>query len=308
MKKPFLACIGDLMLDVVIRSDATVERGSDVPGTVRFRLGGSAGNTARAFVALGGDASFIGAVGDDPLGKRLVAALRGTGVIVHAQRVSGATPRLAAIVTPGGERSFVTERGVADELRAATLKRGWFARVGALHMPAYSLLNAPLSQASLAAAKMVRERGGLVSVDLASRAPLIEAGIDNALRAVRAAAPDVLLANEDEVSALVGGDGARQLVALAPVVAIKMGALGCHVLWRGRDATVLEMDVATRPLAAVDTTGAGDAFDAGFIHALLVSGLRGGQLPGAPALKRAALTGHRAAAGLLTRRRPELKL
>jgi sugar/nucleoside kinase (ribokinase family) len=113
---------------------------------------------------------------------------------------------------------------------------------------------------------MVRGRGGLVSVDLASRAPLLAAGADNGLRAVRAVAPDVLFANLDEVAALVGRRGARRLLDVAPAVVVKLGPGGCRVLWRGSARrSVLEIEVATKPLTAVDTTGAGDAFDAGFL-------------------------------------------
>ena len=127
------------------------------------------------------------------------------------------------------------------------------------------------SEAALSAGCGVHEAGGLVSVDLASRAPLIAAGADNGLRAVRAAAPDILFANADEVAALVGRRGARRLLEIAPIVVVKQGAAGCHVVWRatGGVATmgnVLEIAVATRPLAVTDTTGAGDAFDAGFLY------------------------------------------
>ena len=80
MNKPRLVCIGDLMLDVVVRPTADVAPGTDTPGTVRLRLGGSAGNTCRAFVRLGGKAALICAVGTDSLGKRLMAAHKASDV------------------------------------------------------------------------------------------------------------------------------------------------------------------------------------------------------------------------------------
>jgi len=174
MNKPRIVCIGDLMLDVVVRS-SEVDVGTDVPGSVRFRLGGSAGNTCRAFVGLGGKAALVCAVGSDSLGQRLVAARRKTKVTVHAVAKRGLTPRLAVLVAPSGERSFITERGVADSLAPSSLKPSWFARADVLHLPAYSLLNSPLAEACFSASALVRARGGLVSVDLASRAPLLAA-------------------------------------------------------------------------------------------------------------------------------------
>jgi sugar/nucleoside kinase (ribokinase family) len=296
------------MLDVVVRAEAKLEGGTDVPGSLSFRAGGSAGNTARVFAATGGAASLVCAVGSDPLGRRLIDALRAEKVVVRAVRVRGSTPKLLALIAADGERSFVTERGVADDIAADALRPAWFARAGFLHVPAYSLLRKPTSDAARRAAAMVREGGGLVSVDLASRAPLLAAGADNGLRAVRALRPNVLFANSDEVSALVGSRAARRLLDVAPVVVVKQGSAGCSVLWRGAaPAPVLEIEVATKPLVVADTTGAGDAFDAGFLHALISSGFDPEHLSAA-ALRRAALSGHRAAAKLLTSRRPELSL
>ena len=308
MKNPRLLCLGDLMLDVVARASVALEQGTDVPGTVRFRAGGSAGNTSRAFAALGGSAALVCAIGDDGVARRLMAAIRAEGVRVHGVAVRGLTPRLVAFVAPNGERSFVTDRGVADSLSARALKPAWFARVDFLHVPAYSLLRAPTSEAALRAASLVRAGGGLVSVDLASRAPLLATGVDHGRRAVRAMEPDVLFANADEVAALVGRGGAPRLLDLAPIVVVKQGSAGCSVLWRGpTSAPRMEIQVATRAVAATDTTGAGDAFDAGFLHSLIAGGYRGG-VPSAAVMRRASLAGHRAAARLLTSRRPELIL
>ena len=308
MTKPRLTCIGDLMLDVVVRAAADVETGTDTPGSVRFRLGGSAGNTCRAFVELGGRAALICAAGTDGLGKRLIAAHRAAGVTVHAVSVAGITPRLVAIVAPGGERSFVTERGVADSLSARRIKPAWLARTDALHVPAYSLLTAPLSTASLTAIELARDRGALISIDLASRAPLIAAGTDNVLQTLRAAAPDILFANLDEVRAVAGRRGASRLLASAGLVVVKLGASGCQLVWHdeSRDS-VVQIEVATKPIAATDTTGAGDAFAAGFLYSLLVNGYDRAA-PSAALLRRAALAGHRSAARLLASPRPEIAL
>src|SRR6476646_1868090 len=104
MKKPRLVCIGDLMLDVVVRASIDVEQVTDVPGTVRFRAGGSAGNKCRTFVGLGGKAALVCTAGNDSLARRLVTSYRAAGVAVHAVPTRGSTPRLAAVIAPGGER------------------------------------------------------------------------------------------------------------------------------------------------------------------------------------------------------------
>ena len=62
-----LVALGDLVLDVVVAPERSVESGTDVPGTLRFRAGGSAANVARSFAHLGGAASFVGSVGSAKL-------------------------------------------------------------------------------------------------------------------------------------------------------------------------------------------------------------------------------------------------
>ena len=81
-----------------------------------------------------------------------------------------------------------------------------------------------------------------------------------------------------------------------------------RILWREQDAAaVLQLDIAGERVGRVDTTGAGDAFAAGFLHALLDSGWTLDR-PAAPALRRAALAGTHLAAAALRRGRPEVRL
>lgn len=326
-RRPRLLALGDLVLDVVARPGQGLAAGTDVAGSIELRTGGSAANTARAFAGLGGEAAFLGAVGNDGLGRRLIRSLRADGVRVHAPAARRPTARLVVLVDPRGERSFVTQRGAADQLRRADIPVAAIRRADAIHLPAYSLVNEPLKVAALHAIATARQADRLVSIDLASRGPLLAAGRAAARRLIGDAAPDVLFANQDEARALTG-NSPRGLLELAPIAVVKEGAAGCRVLWlataESRSSDVLEVAVATAPLKATDTTGAGDAFDAGFLHSLLEQALaaadgrqqrqgvsaddRTAGLRRAQVLRRAAMAGHRAAAGLLTAPRRELEL
>lgn len=299
--------LGDLTLDIVIGRHAALAGGTDVGGAISLRAGGSAANTARAFAALGGRATFVGAVGDDAIGRRLAAMLRSERVTARLARVRRPTARLAVLLGAGGERSFIADRGAADGLRPAHLRATWFSRADWLHLPAYSLLGEPLRSAALAAIGHARRSGGLISLDLASRRPLLAGGRGEARALVGTVAPDLLLANADEARALVGADSGR-LLELAPLVVVKQGARGCSVMWRAPapHSRSSRLAVPTRRLATTDTTGAGDAFDAGFLHALIESGAA--RSPNAAGLRRAAGAGHRAAVAWLRRPRPELVL
>ena len=303
---PSVVSLGDLVLDIASSFREPLAPGTDAAASIRFRQGGSAANTARMLARLGARASFVGSVGRDAWGSALVRSLRDAGVAVHAPRVAGVTARIVVLVAPDGERSFATERGAADGLRPAHLQPAWFRR-DALHLPAYALFHPPLRDAAYAAARSAREAGAVLSVDLASRAPLLARGRVAAREDLAGIAPDLLFANADEAAALTGTrTGARReaLLELAPLVVLKQGPAGCLVLVR-RGSDALALAVATRPLEAVDTTGAGDAFDAGFLFAWLAAPAESRR--DLRVLRVAALAGHRAAHRHLTTVRAEIE-
>ena len=294
------------MLDVVLAPAGPLEIGSDVPGRVSLVQGGSAANTARWLARLGARSSLICAVGRDPAGRALVDAVREDGVVPRVTRMAGdRTGRIGVLVGPGGERSFVADRGAADGLAPGDLRAAWFASADALHLPAYSLLGDPLGLAGRRAVTLAREAGALVSVDLASIAPLLANGRRAARALIESVAPDVLFATAAEAESLLGRRAVDGLLDLAPVAVIKRGAKGATVLAR-EDGQHLRFEVATAHVVTADSTGAGDAFDAGFLVGWLAARSAGRST--AASLQRAALAGHRAAARQLTTPRPELAL
>ncbi len=302
--------LGDLVLDVVAERESALVSGSDAPGRLRFRVGGSAANTARAFASIGGDAVFIGSVGDDGAGRELAAELRRAGVttrIVAHQRLR--TARLLVSLAPDGERTFLTERGAADLLAEGDLDVAWFRRAAGLHLPLYSLLAEPLASAARRARDLVQVASpgsAVVSVDLASAAPLATIGLQAAGQVIGSVAPHLLFANGAEAVVYGARAWPARLLELAPIVVVKQGAAGCEVLARAQgDAPPRRFTVATRPLTVSDATGAGDAFDAGFLHSVLSAGVEPAELTAAH-LRSAAVAGNRAATRWLRSRRLEL--
>jgi len=294
------------MLDVVLAASRAVESGTDVPGRVEIRQGGSAANTARWLARLGARVQLVCAVGRDGAGRSLVNQLERDGVTVRATRVAGArTGRIGVLVAPGGERSFVADRRAADRLTPDDVKPEWFERVELVHLPAYSLLGEPLGRAGLRAIELGRARGAVVSVDLASIGPLLANGRRAARDLISSARPDVLFATEPEAEALLGRYAADGLLEYARIAVIKRGVRGARVVAREDGVEEpLRFDIATPSVTVADTTGAGDAFDAGFITAWLAARSTGRPEP--EALHRATLAGHRAAARHLTGPRIEL--
>jgi sugar/nucleoside kinase (ribokinase family) len=299
--------LGDLIVDVVASASGPLAQGSDRAGRIAFRQGGSAANTARWVAAAGGEAIFIGAVGKDPWARRLGTSLAVAGVATHLVAKRAPTARIVVLVEPDGERTFVTDRGAADLLEPSDLRTRWFGRAAALHLPAYSLFNDPLASAARRAAELARVVGAVVSVDLASRQPILDLGSDEARRRVATVAPDLLFGNPSEASAILDGGPERDLLALSPIVVVKRGAAGSRILARSRAADgsfapvdidpATIVDVPSSAIVARDTTGAGDAFAAGFlVHWLALEPLARHD---PKALSASATRGHRTASRLL---------
>ncbi|HEX5824989.1 MAG TPA: carbohydrate kinase family protein [Candidatus Limnocylindrales bacterium] len=302
---PRVVVLGDLMVDVVLAPARPLEVGTDVPGRVSLRQGGSAATTARWLARLGVRTTLVCAVARDSEGRALIAAMGSDGVRLRAKRVAGErTGRIGVLVAPGGERSFVADRAAADRLAPADLAAGTFA-VDLLHLPAYSLLGEPLGLAGRRAIELARGAGALVSLDLSSVGPLLADGRHAALRLIRDAAPDVIFATAGEAAALVGGRRSSGLGDLAPLAVIKRGRAGATVFAVSGDARIA-FDVATRALDAADTTGAGDAFDAGFIAAWLATEAGARHRPAT--LHRSVVAAHRTAARQLATVPKELDL
>ena len=239
-----ICALGDLLLDVIVRLDGPIAIDTDAYGRTRVGAGGQAANVAAWVAALGDPARFVGKRARDPAGRLVAEELRGYGVDVAGPEVEGTTGTVVSIATPDGRRTMLTDRGVAPDLEPDELDEGWLAGCDWLHVPGYSVARSPIAEAAAAAARLARS----VSVDLSSTAAIGLAGVEPFRERVRALAPAVVFATEDE-AALVGDVGAGTVV-------LKRGALGCRVDGRAYEA---------RPVEAVDTTGAGDAFAAGFL-------------------------------------------
>ena len=294
--------VGDLIVDVVLAPATQMLPGTDVPGRVMLRQGGSATTTARWLGRNGARVALVAAVGRDTAGRALVRTIAGDGVTPRVVRVAGhSTGRVGVLVAPGGERSFVQDRGAALQLAPEHLRPEWFASADLVHIPTYSLLDHPLGDAGRRAVELARAAGALVTVDLSSSGPLLALGREAAVAVVTGARPDLLFAAGSEASALVTTD--EELLDLAPIVVLKRGPGGVTVLWHDGAGTG-RFEVPARAMGAPDTTGAGDAFDAGFILGWLTARAAGASIE--TALRRGAVSGNRLAARHLLEPRKEL--
>jgi sugar/nucleoside kinase (ribokinase family) len=245
---PQMICtLGDLLLDVVVRLDAPIVEDTDTYGRTRVGAGGQAANVAAWVVALGASARFIGKRAGDAAGRLVAEELAGRGVQLAGPEVESGTGTVVSVATPDGKRTMLSDRGISIELQPDELEPGWVEGCDWLHVPVYSLARSPLRETALAA----MDSAGRVSIDLSATVALEEAGVDFVREVIAERRPGVVFGNDDEVS-LLGPE--------ADTVVVKRGAGGVVVRTRGE-----EREHPARPAQAVDTTGAGDAFAAGFL-------------------------------------------
>jgi sugar/nucleoside kinase (ribokinase family) len=255
---PLLAVVGDLVEDVVVWLDAPVQRGTDTPATVFRSRGGSAANVAVA-AARHVPARFLGCVGVDGLGDRLLSELRAAGVEPRVQR-RGRTGSVVVLVDVDGERTFLPDRAAAAELEAVPACGLQGADV--LHVPAYSLHGGRTAASVRDLLDEAARQGVAVSLDASSWAVLRALGVERYRELVEQVRPVVLLANVDEAREL---DLRRRPLAVTTVV-VKDGARPTTVL--SSDGS--EVQVPVEPVAGVrDSTGAGDAFAGGWLSAMI---------------------------------------
>lgn len=261
--------VGDVMVDVLAAMSGPLARGSDTPSRVTTGGGGSAANVAAWLAAQGVPTTYAGKVGDDTLGRESVAALVDHGVTVYAATDPDlATGTCVVLVEPGGERSMLPDAGANAGLVPEDLPSHLFRPGTHLHLSGYTLLNEGSREAGLAALQQARQVGMTVSVDPSSAAPLERVGVARFLGWTEGA--DLLLANRDEAALLAGTPephaAASKLGDTYREVVVKLGRDGA--LWQ--QGFITASAPAERGVEVVDTTGAGDAFAAGFLASWLL--------------------------------------
>jgi ribokinase len=282
-----IVVLGDVMVDVVCRLHGPIAVGSDAPARIEFGYGGSAANVAAWSAVAGGPPRdppvLAGRIGADERGRAAEAELRAAGVdtrlTVDTERPTGTC---VVLVGPDGERSMIPDPGANDRLADGDLPDEVLVAGAHLHVAGYSLLRDGSRPATRSAIARARACGMSVSVDPSSAALLSPAFLDEV------AGVGMLLPNAEEAGALSGErDVERAALGLArrvPEVVVTLGASGA--LWTdGREihrVAALGLPVndggevggavaasADAGGATLDTTGAGDAFAAGFLGAWL---------------------------------------
>ncbi len=245
--------------------------------------GGSAGNTIFGLARLGTPASMFGTIGDDEDGefyKKRLIELGGDGsrFLVNPACHTG---RCLCLITPDSERTMRTDLGASGLITGDDVASEVFSGIGHVHLEGYSLFNRDFTLQLMIKSKAA---GCTVSLDLASFE--VVAANKDILPELLEKYIDIVFANEDEAREFCGDmtpeKQAAELCKYCSLAAVKLGKEGCCLLERGGQPVRVPANV----VEAVDTTGAGDLWQTGFLHGLangkdLASCARYGAITGA---------------------------
>jgi sugar/nucleoside kinase (ribokinase family) len=263
VRPPQVVTLGDLFTDVVAHLHDDLRYADDVPARVTTHGGGAAANTAAWVADLGGQASFIGRVGDDVWGRAAVEVLVSAGVACHVSADPTLPTGTCIVVVDGhGERSMITDSGASSVISVSELPPDVFVAGDHLHVSGFSFLHDVAREAALSALRLAGENGMTRSVDPGAMAVVDAIGADRFRGWVKGV--DLLFPNGDEARLLSGlddpVDAAEALAGDLGAVVVKLGEDGAA--WTDGSTTV-QADAENVPV--LDTTGAGDAFAAGFL-------------------------------------------
>lgn len=263
--------VGDVINDILVEAPGPITAGEDNPAAIRSRPGGSAANQAAWLGWMGADVTFAGRAGAGDVEFHR-AELARFGVRAHlAADEAASTGSIVVLVGADGERTFLTDRGANLRLAASDVPAALLDGLALLHLTGYTLFEPGPREVALALIARARSRGIPFTVDSASAAFLANLAPGEFLRWTDGAA--ACFANRDEAAVLASAAGvpadaataAAFLVRHYDAVVVKLGADGALLATAGAGARRFP----AHPATVRDTTGAGDAFCAGFLAAWL---------------------------------------
>jgi len=256
--------IGDLMLDIFLLSHLQQEE--QATGLL-LRGGGSAANTAAWLASEGQSVTFVGCVGADSIGTALMHELDGQGVALAVRQVDGAETGAVVVEVQPEERVMRSSRGANMLLSPADIEAVLVPEVHAVHITGYALLCESGFEMLRAAGRVAASKNALLSFDPSSVGVIDALGRRELESEMLAAGVDILLPNALEARELSERanveDAVIQLARRFHQVVVKDGAGGAIY---GSDGQAFRVPSTT--VVPVDTTGAGDAFNAAVVRAL----------------------------------------
>ena len=263
-----ILCIGDAALDVIVKMQTEINVGSDTTSHISMHGGGAAANTATWLSELGHSVYFSCRLGDDAAGHAISTEFD-LWKIEHRKEFleNEKTGVVVVLVDNKGERTMFPDSGANSGISESDLPS--LQGFDAAYLSGYSLFNPASTSGVLQMVNEIKKASIPLIFDPASVGTMMSFGRE---RAIENLAPmDIAIMNEDEARYIADchslHDALQYITSIVPIAVVKTGSSGAIAQIRGEEPVTSHVDA----INAVDTTGAGDAFAAGFIPVWLHS-------------------------------------
>ncbi len=243
-------------------SKETLEKFKD--HEITFIPGGDVVNTMSGIANLGGKTIFCGKVGIDKHGMIIEQTMNDDNIKPVLVQGNVQTGTCISLVTPDNERTMITDLGAAITFKEKELILDDVKRSKLVYVTGYFLEDEVLRTISLRVLEEAKKHGKLIAIDVSDSA-LIER-TNGKIQEIIEKYADIVFANEEEVKALTGKseeEGLEELSKVTKIAIVKIGKKGALVKENDKVFKVPGFEVK-----AIDTTGAGDNFAAGFLYGI----------------------------------------
>lgn len=282
-KKPAVMGMGNALVDVIniLENDTTLAKFGLPRGSMtlvdaelsqkiydatrlnqrQLTTGGSAANAIHSLATLGVKTGYIGKIGRDELGETFRDEFERKQIATFLIESEKETGRVMALVSPDSERTMATYLGAAADLKPEELSAEMFRDFSIFYIEGYLVQDHRLIETAV---DFARKEGLKAAIDLSSF-NIVEQNL-SFLKKLITEKVDIVFANEDEARSFTGKQPEEALLEMASMcelAVVKVGKSG-SLIKRGND----QVKVGIIPAMAVDTTGAGDNYAAGFLYGL----------------------------------------
>ncbi len=277
-EKNRVTVIGDAVVDYHYRIAIIPKPGDDEAiKTFSRSTGGSAANTAMGLSVLGADCAYCGCIGNDDMGDWILSEMTSVGLNISCVQKRKETGFVLALVDDDRERTMLSYRGQVEGYTLTEELKSTLKSSAILHLSCYSLLEDVEARSVFEAVKYAKENGALITIDTIPNVKHIKKEL---LKEMLGYA-DIMFTNRAELCFIAGmkdyEKATDKLLEQVPCIGLKMGGAGSMVAIRKGfslpNGTVFEEKIVEKapivPVDVVDTTGAGDGFNAGFIWAVV---------------------------------------
>jgi sugar/nucleoside kinase (ribokinase family) len=234
-------------------------------GEVTMASGGSCANTVVGMGLMGAAVRYCGQIGEDDLGALYEESMLDAcgGHALQRTPAHGTGKCLSLISTTDAERTMLTDLGAAVHLPGLGTFDEDIREAGILHVTGYLMLGEPMASRCMEAVAIANQAEILVSVDVAD--PFVVGMCKDSLMHLVTEFADVVFLNSEEAIAMCGSAEAalEELSEDVAHVIVKLGARGSRIRTGGKT-----YEIGVHPTQAIDTTGAGDAYAAGYLYGL----------------------------------------